>query len=204
MTHQYIGALVATAFRSAAQQQAPKHQQWVDASIKISFLRPSSLLISNVQRCGEMDLLLRAMEKEWRPPDAPVDPLLNPFHYQALLSDWWVGSAYEIVRLYLESEKGNARVEQLGHRLRLLRVPLEKHQIAADRSMSDPMVMVRIGPGPQSNYTYDPKDPSRTHIMPTAISARGSLMWHVVDIKASGSFWLERQQVADDFLEAFI
>jgi hypothetical protein len=56
------------------------------------------MLFSSVQRAGELDVLLRCMEDELGADTSSQEGDFS-FHYQAVLSESWVGQVYEIVRL---------------------------------------------------------------------------------------------------------
>jgi hypothetical protein len=56
-------------------------------------------------------------------------------------------------------------------------------------------------PDDQEPYVYDKKDPNRSHIMPMAMSATGSMMWQVIDHRNERSFWVERRSVSNRILE---
>jgi hypothetical protein len=89
----------------------------------------------------------------------------------------------------------------LAEDFRLLRVSIEKHEIAKDRNLTAPLQMQKIPvQGNASDlYEYSKKDPRRGHIMPRGISSRGSLMWQVIDVqkKAVDERWIERRALSD-------
>jgi hypothetical protein len=125
----------------------------------------------------------------------------NSFHYQMMLSELWVGAVYEIFRLLTERSLAppNNEFKILNNELRLLRIPIEKHQIAKDNKLSRPLFMKKF---PLKNdetdvYQYSRGDPQRAHIMPTGISHRGSAMWQVIDIESGPSYWLERRDLSE-------
>lgn len=182
-------------------------KNWIDVSLRVGGLLPKSRLLVSVQRVGDLDMLLRAIEDEW--VSAPVKPgdagrqsaadLLS-CHYQLMLSELWVSSAYEIFRL-LKARKladGNA-FNALAHDFRLLRVPLEKHEIVEDGKLSAPLLMQNFPPDKENPEirAYDKNDTTRAHIMPTGLSERGSLMWLVFDHRANKQFWIERRALSE-------
>ena len=97
---------------------------------------------------------------------------------------------YETVRLLREIDGKQQEHDPLAHDLKLLRVALEKHQIADDRKLKAPLKMGRHPPNNDAtdHYVYSPDDPRRSHIMPTGFSARGSIMWQVIDLKANAEW----------------
>ena len=84
--------------------------------------------------------------------------------------------------------------EALAHDLRLLRFLFEKHEIAADRKLSDPLTFQSI-PSPfqeKKYYLYDPNDPMRGYDTLLGVAANGSVMWNTVDGTNGETKWLER------------
>ncbi|AOL03568.1 hypothetical protein WI95_06300 [Burkholderia contaminans] len=65
-----------------------------------------------------------------------------------MLSELWVGSAYEIVRLLDERKLAPASMDftELHDELRTIRVPVEKHEIARDRKLQAPLEFMRVPP----------------------------------------------------------
>lgn len=122
-------------------------------------------------------------------------------HYQKMLSELWVGSIYETVRLIVERspEVATNEVCALAEDLRLLRVPLEKHQIAHDRKLDAPLQLQKQPPNNDQTdlYEYDKADPKRAHIMPSGLSSRGSVGWHVIDLISGQDRWIERRELSD-------
>jgi hypothetical protein len=129
-------------------------------------LRPSASspvkkqLSANIQREGEIDLLIRCMENESAERLArSKDDFSLSFHYQNIISISWIGGVYEIFRLLRErhlNDSGDVFQSILSD-LELLRIPLEKHEIAKDRTISSPLQMIKYPQkgGPSDFYTYD-------------------------------------------------
>lgn len=182
-------------------------QRWVTVSYKIGGHLPESLLVVSVQHMGRLDTLLRCMEDERRFfRDDGADP--NLFDFQVILSQAWVSGVYEVVRLLDDdkSRKFESCPEGLAdlHRdLRLIRVPLEKHELARDRELKNPLTMQRRPPRDDASdtYVYDKKNSRRAHIMAADVSENGSVRWEATDVKASASKRLERRSLADRFLK---
>jgi hypothetical protein len=174
-------------------------------SIRVGGRLPNSLLFANFQRDGEVDLLLRCMEDEHAQATAAgKEPGMFNFHYQRILSDYWIGGIYEGFRtLHQRNLVGATAVfDRIFSDLELIRVSLEKHELPKDRALKEPLTMVR---GPRSNdatdfYLYDPKDDQRTHIMGVTIAPNGSVMWHVIDLKTENDRWVERRDLSDRIL----
>ena len=201
-----VSPYIAAALVLAEPRYRDVWQRWVTVSCKIGGHLPKSLLVVSVQHMGRLDTLLRCMEDERRCfRDDGAD--LNLFDFQVILSHAWVGGVYEIVRLLDDKsrklESGAEGLKALHHDLRLIRVPLEKHELAGDQKQKDPLKMRRRPPRDDASDTflYDKNDPRRAHIMATDVSENGSVMWEATDVAASTSKWLERRSLADRFLE---
>jgi hypothetical protein len=126
-------------------------------------------------------------------------------NYLSMLSTYWIGGVYEALRLLRERElvDQNDKFVQLLRDFELLRVPLEKHEIAKDRTLKEPLQLVRQPPRPDEDdtYLYARKDEQRAHIMPAGISSRGSMMWQTIDLKNNTARWIERRNLSDQMLE---
>lgn len=146
------------------------------------------------------------MERE-RAGDRDKEPqglAMSSFHYQSLVSELWVGSAYEIVRLAVERAllPTSLNLSALAHDLRLLRIPLEKHEIAVDRKLKGKLTLARHPPnGNETDFVeYDKADRQKSHIMPAGLTDRGSMTWCAIDIEADTEKWIERLDLSDRFL----
>ncbi len=198
-----------TAVFMLTRSRCPELQKtWINVSFKVGGLLPNSLLIVAVQRAGELDIVLRCMEDDSSPPqEGSGEADIFSFHYQKMLSELWVGEVYEIFRLLNERKLApdSDPFRALAHDLRLLRIPLEKHEIALDKKLTGPLQMQRH---PQNKdetdiYEYSKDDPQKAHIMPSQISSRGSAMWHVFDVRSENSYWLERRALSERIVALF-
>lgn len=194
-------------FELAKTQQADLYKTWVRLSHLVGSRLPASLLSVSIQRDGEIDLVLRCLEDEQaQRMAAGIEAGLFDMHYLNMLSTYWVGSMYETFRLLRQRRlSGTSPVfNKIFSDLELLRMPLEKHELAKDKeTLKEPLQMVRQ---PQSNdatdhYSYDPKDNRRAHIMPSGLSSRGSMTWHVIDLKAGTDRWVERRALSERIVE---
>ncbi|MCP3713004.1 hypothetical protein M3I54_39985 [Paraburkholderia sp. CNPSo 3274] len=145
------------------------------------------------------------MEDEYASGAAAADVLQWAAEPLASLSEAWVGQVYEVLRLTSERKllAESESLVQLAHDFRLLRIPMEKHEIAADRSLSSPLAMYRspVREG-DADYHYDKRDPLRAHIMPAGISQRGSVQWLAIDLKADeAQRWIERRGLSERVLK---
>ena len=202
---------IAKAFALAFADQRPVLERWIAVSHGIGALLPDSLLAMSVQQIGAMDVLLRSLEKEREPlvyerEKSDADIHLE-FRYQCILSQNWVCGAYEIFRL-LKSRKlirGNPGFEALAHDLRLLRIPFDKHEIAADRELPGPLTYRFLSPlfHETQPYRYDPDDPLRGFDMLLGVAADGSVMWNAVDGTNGETKWLARSALSDRIVAVF-
>ncbi|HEJ2443755.1 TPA: hypothetical protein SLZ45_005321 [Burkholderia multivorans] len=197
---------LANAFVLAYQRFHEVRARWIEVAIAIGGLLPASLLTVSVQRCGELDVLVRALEDERASPhwDARADLLQDSTSRIVMLSELWVGSAYEIVRLLDERELAPASMDftKLHDELRTIRVPVEKHEIARDRKLKAPLQFERIPPRVGDDpYIYAKDDPTRSQIMPVRLSGRGAVVWHTIDGLDLSERRLERRRLSDAFLD---
>lgn len=194
--------LIEGAFLLGRQRNQDLARRWVAASFHIGGLLPRSSLTVSVQRVGELDIVIRCMEDELKTQDP--NEIGFKLNYLVTLSEIWIGSAYEIVRLLSERELApqNAKFQTLSHELRLLRVPIEKHQIAADNRI-DGEIVLETGPVGSDNikeYVYKKEDKDRSYVVPTGITERFSVEWVAIDTQNGRSFWIERRYISDKFL----
>ena len=80
-------------------------------------------------------------------------------------------------------------------------MPIAKFEIAKDNKLEQPLPMLRVGDDEAKPIEfYDPKDPSRFHIMPVEVSPRGSARWLALADRSSRQHWVERRDLADRLL----
>jgi hypothetical protein len=199
-----VSKLIAEAFAQASHKYASLHGSWIQVSVRVGGLLPHSLLMFSIQRDGSLDLVLRCMEDEAAARMQSGKDHGFHLHNQKMLSEFWVGSVYEWVRLLYDNKRkigpDNDEVRALKHNLTLLRIPLEKHEIANDRDLNEPIEFQRHPPtGVDTDiYQYAKKDPQRAHIMPSGVSPRGSMMWQVIDVRKNNEeCWIERRSLSE-------
>jgi hypothetical protein len=163
-----VSNLIDQAFAEAASRNLEQRGAWLNISVKIGGLLPSSLLIVTLQKIGNLDLLLRAMEEEFRQSPNRDGTRL------AMLSERWIAATYEVFRL-LKARRlySGETFENLERDLKLIRIPLEKHEIPEEWMLDGATEMTRTPPNNDASdfYEYVPgqKDPLRAHIMPSAL-----------------------------------
>jgi hypothetical protein len=156
------------------------------------------------QRLGEIDAVCRSIENELLASPSSSGAIDMRPHYYLLLADSWIGDAYAICYI-LNNRKlvTDEPFKQLLEDLRLVRVQLEKYEIPSDRDLVIEMTTGAGAAGPPATHVYDYKDPRRSHIGRRGFSERRSAMWEVLEVKSEAHRWLERQDLADRFLNVF-
>ena len=213
-----VSTLINAAFEQAAAQRGDRRQHWRKLSYRLGGELPNSNLTWCVQNVGHLDLLLYALEDEAareivRGPARPMSSL----HQQMMLSEYFVGASYEILRTLAQRDKDTAKAggapaprtrefQTLLTDLEFVRIGLDKHELPKDKDKSltgDPIEMVRIPSNeePRDRYVYDKNDSQRAHIMPTGLTSAGSVCWQVTDLRAGRSYWVERQNLASRMLD---
>jgi hypothetical protein len=202
-----IGPALTHVFHAAGARQQQVAQTWVAISHKVGGRLPNSLLMYSIQRDADVDLLLRSIEDEMARRDVNAHQQ-GPFFvskYQELMSTYWIGSVYETFRLL--NSRGLAdqdpRFDEIHNDLRLLRITLEKHEVAKDRKAKTPVQFTRYPPrnGPSDSYTYDRDDDQRSHIMVSRLNPSGSYAWLALDLENKSERWIERRGLSDRIIE---
>ena len=201
-----VSSLVAATFDLAARNHPTLPKAWIQISIRLGGLLPKSPLMSSIQQDGNVDVLLRSMEDERAAGLAGArQEGLFEFHYQKMLPEFWVGRFYEHLRLLTDRKllPKTGGVGALAEDFRLLRVPIEKHEISGDRELDAPLKMQRQPPKGDSTdlYEYDRTDPQRAHIMSSNLSQRGSVMWQIIDLKKDQDRWIERRALSERIVQ---
>src|SRR5438132_10790560 len=158
-----VSKLIAAAFAEAARRNAELDRSWIQVSVRLGGAIPDSLLMASLQQDGNLDLVLRCMEDE-RAAQAPEQEGLFEVHYQKMLSELWVGRLYEPLRLLVVERKlltDTDETRALAEDFRLLRVPIEKHEITSQGQLTAPLQLRRYPPknDPSDLYEYSKVDP---------------------------------------------
>ena len=160
------------------------------------------LIVEHVcAKCGKVDILIRCMEDEF----SKENPNLG-LHNRNFLSELCIGHVYEIVRLLDERKFAPTHAEfvRLFKDLTLVRIPLEKHEIAKDNKIKEPLKLIRHPPtnAPTDVYEYAREGQTRSHIMSHGASVRGSSVWQGLDVTSTPpqEWWIERRDLSDRIL----
>jgi len=201
-----VGQLLVAAFGVSRSKYPQLNERWIRMSFRVGSQLPRSLLSVSIQRLGEVDLACRALESELlsHPPrDGELD--LRP-NYLAVFSESWIGSAYAICYTLRDRKiLTDSEFLQLAEHLRMIRVQIEKYEVASDRKLPAPLqfapTQLRSDEKEAPIYIYDKDDRLRAHIPRTGLSARRSYMWEVFDVKSDASGWFERLELSDRMLD---
>lgn len=207
MNTQTAGRLIVAAFAAARTKFPEIQEKWIGASFRAGAKIPQSLASASIQKIGDIDLICRALEDELTAQPGAPGAMDFRFHYLVMMSEIWISMAYAICFALKERDQlvDDTQFLQLAEDLRLVRVQLEKHQIASDKKLTDPLTMTTgsSGPGAERLSQYDKGDRMRAHIPRTGTSDRKSLMWEVIEVKANGMRWIERRSLSDTMIDAF-
>jgi hypothetical protein len=200
-------------FNVARAKYRAEYEAWVELSGRLSGRFNLVTAAPSIQREGDLDLLLRRLEDEFN-RNNDTSGVDFSSHYQMMFSEAWIVGCYEILRAFQQRDdeatkarKATSGVSELGEfksiftDFELLRMPIAKFEIAKDCKLKQPLPMRRVGDDEAKPIEfYDPKDPSRFHIMPNGVSRRGSAVWLALDGRNSRPHWVERRDLADRLL----
>lgn len=199
-----VSNLLVATFSLAEAKNPGLAKIWVGVSIRLGGMLPKSLLTLSVQQDGYLDILLRAMEDERAA--GPEHEGIFEFNYQKMFSELWVGRFYEHLRLLTSPDRKQLlpRSGDIGALLEdfeLLRITIEKHEIAKDQKLAAPLKFEATLGNKTNLYEYDRLDQRRAHIMPSGLSPRGSVAWQVVDLKHDQERWIERRSLSERIVQ---
>jgi hypothetical protein len=208
-----ISPLLTSLFNIVREKYNAEHRTWEQLSHLLAGRFKLFTAAPNIQREGDVDLLLRCLEDEFN-TNKYASEVDFSFHYQMMFSETWIVGVYEILRAFRQRDqkaaaagKATSGVSELEvfksvfTDFELLRMPLAKFEIAKDDKLGQPLPMRRVREEKtQSVEFYDPKNPARFHIMPKGVSARGSAVWLALDGRSLRQHWVERRDLADRLL----
>ena len=202
-----IGEAFVHLFLESKARQRPLWDQWIKMSYNLGGRLPDSLMSTSIQRDGDVDMVLRCIEDEIANDQTTLgNPISSPFHYLVMMSNYWVGSMYETLRLLRKRNllDRNEQSDDLFRAIEVVRITLDKHEIARDRKLTGSQQLVRQPWNPDSApdpYEYSPGDDKRAHIMPTGLSPRGSVAWQAIDVMTQSDRWVERRWISEGLIE---
>jgi hypothetical protein len=214
-----VSPMINIAFNVARAKYRAEHTAWTNLSGVLSGRFNLPVAVMNIQRLGDLDLLLRCMEDEYEASKATeiADTTGSDMtlHYQLTLSEIWIVGCYEILRAFRQRDRdalkagirpsgvsGIEAFKSIFADLELLRMPMTKFEIAKDDKLKEPLPLQRTpANNDASDQTiYDSKDPARYHIMPSGMSPRGSAGWVALDHLTRREHWIERRDLAERLL----
>jgi hypothetical protein len=202
--------MIAELLSAARDQARARYAGLVPVWIKLSFLlgsvKPASLLSVNIQKDGEVDLILRCLEDDAaalvrQKGQDGLNELDLDFYY--VLVRYWIGSMYEAFRILKNANPGAAAIKEIHDELALIRMPLEKHEIASDHKLPGPLKLTRVPTrGDASDeVVYDKNSKTKSHIMPAGMCTFcGSAHWVAIDGKSARQSDLMRRTISDKIL----
>lgn len=204
-----VGKIIVAAFAVSRTKNEDIYKQWIAASWRTGAKIPESVAMASIQRVGEIDAVCRSLEDELLQEPPALNEMDFRDSYLMMFAELWIGSAYAVSYALKDRKILTDRPEflELAENLRLVRVQLEKHQIASDRTLKAPL-QLSTGPSkddetPERVVQYDKDDPLRAHIGRKGVSSRWSPMWEVIELKTMTMRWVERRSLADKMLEIF-
>jgi hypothetical protein len=156
-----------------------------------------------------IDLVVRAMEDELAARHRLAPEGDEHLHLedtlQHLLTRYWIIGTHDALRIAARSPAGKAhpKLPSLYERFRLVRVPLAKFKIAGDDALNDGAVLlVPAGEDDAKPETYRARSNDEYH-PPTPIDERGSIGWHLFEVKTMLPVTIYRRQLSDELLALF-
>ena len=211
MEEHFVTNAISLAFYTAIQSHEETWVDWLRVSTIVGEKLPNSLLPWSIQNLGMLDVVLRQIEKEFHPPgkNGQSDVSNLPLNIQLLFSNSWVCDAYELFRLLKERGFENGDLfKALERDLRIVRMPLDKHEIAKNRNQQIEMNLVLTQPlvDEDTPYRYSSEDPQRAIMPVTRFNPEtGSVQWLVFNDllrkDATHVGWLERRSLSDRILD---
>ncbi len=202
-----ISTLIALMHSQAAAKYPELQKTWITVSGRLAGQISGGPFVFDAQQCGHIDLLIRCLEDEFDPQNPNVELTMMVDTYKVMLSNMWIGAMYEIFRSLNQVNKevfASKELSDIYRHLRMLRVSIEKHEIARDHKLKEPLQLVASPRnGDETDFReYDPKSPNKHYILPTSVHLdTGSVGWAPIDVDdAQRQPWLYRREISDRIL----
>jgi hypothetical protein len=199
-----VGQLIVQAFEVSQSEHQTIMAQCIKASFRAGSKIPDSRMSVAIQRLGRLDVLCRSLEDELLHSPSAEGQLDFRHQYLLMFSDLWIGSAYAITYAFSDRDlyKGDQEFEAIAEDLRLIRVQVEKHQIASDWKLDQPLDFVTAPnqSGTIRTFRYDKNNRLRAHIGRVGQSEKQSVVWEVIVVNGDTTRWLERRSLSDRLL----
>lgn len=204
-----VSPLLTSATIEALGRYAELRAKWRDVYTGLVRLSQTGGGLVRYQPDHLLDLIIRAMEDELAARHQLAPEGDRHVHLedtlQHLLTRYWIIGTHDALRIAARSPsaKANPKLTSLNERFRLVRVPLAKLKIAGDDALKGGEVLLspsgedEAKPGAyraRSNDEYHP---------PTVIDERGSIGWHLFEVKTMLPVTIYRRQLSDELLALF-
>ena len=211
MDQHFVTNSISIAFGHAIERHREIYVNWLRIAEHIGQRLQYSHLPMSIHNLGILDVVLRQIGSEFdlSEYECPQGALHLPSHLLFLFSDLWVCNAYEFFRLLKERRltSGNS-FKKIEQQLRLVRITLDKHEIAKNRGGNVDLKFMYHPPltDEKTLYHYSSDDPHRSIIPEVKVNLEtGAVQWRVVDVLSHKDEtwvgWLDRQVISDEILK---
>ena len=204
-----VSPLLTSATIEALERYADLRPKWRDVYTGLLRVSQTGGGLMRYQPDHLIDLIVRAMEDELaaRQKSAPEgdEHVHLEDTLQFVLTRYWVLGTHDAMRIAARSPAGKVhpKLPSLYERFRLVRVPLAKLKIAGDDALKDGRVLlVPAGKDDAKPETYRARSNDEYH-PPTPIDERGSIGWHLFEVKTMLPVTIYRRQLSDELLALF-
>ena len=204
-----LSPLLTSAAMAALRRYADLRPKWRDIYTGLVRLSQTGGGLVRYQPDHLIDLIVRSMEDELAARHRAAPEGDGRVHLedtlQYVLTRYWVLGTHDVVRIAARSHAGKVhpKLTSLYDRFRLVRVPLAKLKIAGDDVLKDGRVMlVRADEDEAKREAYRARSNDEYH-PPTPIDERGSIGWHLFDVKTMLPVTIYRHQLSDELLALF-
>jgi hypothetical protein len=202
-----LSPLLTSAATEALRRYADLRPKWRNVYTGLVRLSQTSGGLVRYQPDHLIDLIVRSMEDELAARHRATLEGDGRVHLedtlQYLLTRYWVLGTHDVVRIAARSDAGKVhpKLTSLYDRFRLVRVPLAKLKIARDDALKDGRVILvhaeEDEAKPKAYQARSDDEPS------TPIDERGSIGWHLFDVKTMLPVTIYRRQLSDELLALF-
>jgi len=203
-----LSPLLTSAAMEALRRYADLRAKWRDVYTGLVRLSQTGGGLMRYQPDHLIDLIVRSMEDELAARHRAAPEGDGRVHLedtlQYVLTRYWVLGTHDVLRIAARSPAGKVhpKLPSLYERFRLVRVPLAKLKIAGDDALKDGRVMLVHEEDEAKPEAYRARSNDEYH-PPTPIDERGSIGWHLFDVKTMLPVTIYRRQLSDELLALF-
>jgi hypothetical protein len=204
-----VSPLLTSATIEALGRYADLRPKWRDVYTGLVRLSQTGGGLVRYQPDHLIDLIIRAMEDELAARHRLALEGDRHVHLedtlQHVLTRYWIIGTHDALRIAVRSPGGKVhpKLPSLYERFRLVRVPLAKLKIARDNAFKDGgVLLVPAGEDDAKPETYRARSNDEYH-PPTPIDERGSIGWHLFEVKTMLPVTIYRRQLSDELLGLF-